>query len=93
MIAVRDVIYPGAADFVRQCGERFPLMLVTGTLRHEAEAILTGAGLRPLFLDVIAAEDVARGKPAPDGFLAGLGRLGFVLRPRPSINANESPGF
>jgi beta-phosphoglucomutase len=89
MIAVRDVIYPGAADFVRRCGERFPLMLVTGTLRHEAEAILTGAGLRPLFLDVIAAEDVARGKPAPDGFLAGLGRLGFVLRPRPSINANE----
>jgi beta-phosphoglucomutase len=89
MIAVRDVIYPGAADFVRRCAERFPLMLVTGTLRHEAEAILMGAGLRSLFLDVIAAEDVAHGKPAPDGFLAGLGRLGFVLRPRPSINANE----
>jgi beta-phosphoglucomutase len=89
MIAVRDVIYPGAAEFVRRCAERFPLMLVTGTLRHEAEAILKSAGLRRLFLDVIAAEDVAHGKPAPDGFLAGLGRLGFLLRPRPSINANE----
>ena len=89
MIAIRDVIYPGAAEFVRRCAERFPLMLVTGTLRHEAEAILGGAGLRSLFLDVIAAEDVAHGKPAPDGFLAGLGRLGFILRPRPSIYADE----
>ena len=30
---------------------------------------------RTLFLDVMAAEDVAHGKPAPDGFLAGLGRI------------------
>jgi beta-phosphoglucomutase len=89
MIAVRDVIYPGAADFVRRCAERFPLMLVTGTLRHEAEAILGASGLRKLFLDVIAAEDVDHGKPAPDGFLAGLGRLGFILRPHPSINADQ----
>jgi beta-phosphoglucomutase len=89
MIAERDVIYPGAADFVRQCAERFPLMLVTGTLTHEAEAILGSAGLRSLFLDLIAAEDVEHGKPAPDGFLAALGRLGFMLRPRPSINADE----
>ncbi|HUN59203.1 MAG TPA: HAD family phosphatase [Candidatus Binataceae bacterium] len=89
MIAVRDVIYPGAASFVRRCAERFPLMLVTGTLKHEAEAILGSSGLRNLFLDVIAAEDVTHGKPAPDGFLAGLGRLGFILRPHPSINADE----
>jgi HAD superfamily hydrolase (TIGR01509 family) len=89
MIAARDVLYPGAAKFVQQCAERFPLMLVTGTLRHEAEAILARGGLRHFFLDVIAAEDVAHGKPAPDGFLAGLGRLGFILRPHPSITAEE----
>jgi beta-phosphoglucomutase len=89
MIAERDVLYPGAADFVRRCAERFPLVLVTGTLKAEAEAILAGAGLRALFLDIIAAEDVARGKPDPEGFLAALGRLGFLLRPRPSIVAAE----
>ena len=33
MIRNRDVMYPGAADFVRQCAARFPLMVVTGTLR------------------------------------------------------------
>jgi phosphoglycolate phosphatase/beta-phosphoglucomutase len=89
LIADRDVLYPGAAEFVRLCADRFPLVVATGTLRAEAEVILARGQLRELFLDVIAAEDVPRGKPAPDGFLAALGRLGFILRPRPSILAAE----
>jgi beta-phosphoglucomutase len=89
MIANRDVLYPGAEAFVRQCAERFPLILVTGTLHAEAEVILRRANLRGLFVDIIAAEDTARGKPEPDGFLTALGRLGFILRPRPSIVAAE----
>lgn len=89
MIANRDVVYEGAAEFVRECGRRFPLIVVTGTLRAEAEMILGRARIRELFLDVVAAEDVDRGKPEPDGFLAGLGRLGFLLRPRPSIVSPE----
>ncbi|MGC1401181.1 HAD family hydrolase, partial [Candidatus Binatus sp.] len=66
-IAERDVLYQGAEKFVRDCARRFPLMIVTGTLRVEAETILRHAGLRELFLDIIAAEDVERGKPEPDG--------------------------
>jgi beta-phosphoglucomutase len=89
MIAGRDVTYEGAAEFVRECARRFPLIMVTGTLRAEAEMILAQAQMRDLFLDIIAAEDIERGKPAPDGFLAGLGRLGFLLRPRPSIVGGE----
>jgi beta-phosphoglucomutase len=85
MIAGRDLLYSGAADFVRRCAERFPLMLATGTLRQEAESILRSAGLRELFVDIIAAEDVERGKPAPDAFTAALGRLGFMLRERDAI--------
>jgi HAD superfamily hydrolase (TIGR01509 family) len=88
-IADRDVLYPGAADFVRRCAERFPLIIATGTLRAEAEMILRRAELRDLFVDIIAAEDVAHGKPEPDGFVAALGRLGFLLRPHPSIRADE----
>ena len=89
MIADRDVLYPGAADFVRRCAERFPLIIATGTLRAEAEMILGRAQIRDRFLDIIAAEDVEHGKPAPDGFLAALGHLGFILRPRPAITAAE----
>src|SRR5208337_1997685 len=89
MVAERDVLYPGAAEFVRDCAQRFPLMIATGTLRAEAEAILRRAGLRELFLDIIAAEDVERGKPEPDGFIAALGRLGLILRHRDPIRADE----
>ncbi len=90
MIRNRDVMYPGAADFVRECAARCPLMIVTGTLRAEAEMILRRAGLRDLFVDIVAAEDVEHGKPEPDGFIAALGRLGFLLRQRPATAPAES---
>ncbi|MGH7916709.1 MAG: HAD family hydrolase, partial [Candidatus Binataceae bacterium] len=89
MIATRDVMCPGAVRFVEDCAQRFPLLIVTGTLRKEAEMILSHAGLRGHFLDIIAADDVTHGKPAADGFMLALGRLGFILRPRPSIVAAE----
>jgi HAD superfamily hydrolase (TIGR01509 family) len=90
MIRDRDVMYPGAVDFARACAARFPLMIVTGTLRAEAELILRRAGLRDLFVDIVAAEDVEHGKPAPDGFIAALGRLGFLLRQRDAIAPAEA---
>lgn len=89
IIAQRNVLYPGAEKFVRDCANRFPLMVVTGTLRAEVEAILRHAGLRELFLDIIAAEDVERGKPEPDGFIAALGRIGYLLRQRDPVLADE----
>ena len=90
MIRNRDVMYPGAADFVRECAARFPLMIVTGTLRAEAEMILRRAGIRDLFVDIVAAEDVEHGKPAPDGFVTALGRLGFMLRQRDAIEPAQA---
>src|SRR5208283_1933962 len=89
MVADREVLYPGAEKFARECAHRFPLMIATGTLRAEAEAILRRAGLRELFLDIIAAEDVERGKPEPDGFIAALGRIGYLLRQRDPVLADE----
>ncbi|HLX05707.1 MAG TPA: HAD family phosphatase [Candidatus Binatus sp.] len=89
MIGEGDVLYPGAEKFVRDCAHRFPLMIATGTLRAEAEAILRRAGIRELFLDIIAAEDVERGKPEPDAFIAALGRIGYLLRQRDPVLADE----
>src|SRR5579863_2050514 len=88
-IADRDVTFPGAVEFVRRCAERFPLIVATGTLRVEAELILRRAGVRELFADVIAAEDVEHGKPAPEGFVKAMGRLGFLLRLRPPLEPAE----
>jgi beta-phosphoglucomutase len=89
MMAGRDLLYPGAAEFVRACAARFPLILATGTLRHEAELILRDTQMRELFVDIVAAEDVERGKPEPDAFLAALGRLGFIFRQRNAIASGE----
>ena len=89
MIAGRDVTFPGAADFVRLCAARFPLIVATGTLRVEAELILKRAGVRELFADIIAAEDVEHGKPAPEGFEKAMGRLGFLMRLRPPLEPAE----
>jgi HAD superfamily hydrolase (TIGR01509 family) len=97
MIRSRDVVRPGAERFVRACAQRFPLMVATGTLRAEAELILGRAGLRELFLDVLGAEDAGRGKPAPDIFIAALGRLGYLLRqhdpvkPRQCLVVEDTP--
>jgi beta-phosphoglucomutase len=89
IIAERDVLYPGAEKFVRECAQRFPLMIVTGTLHVEAETILRRAGFRDLFLDIIAADDVEGGKPKADGFIAALGRIGYLLRQRDPVLADE----
>lgn len=75
LIHDEDLFYPAAQEFVRQCARRFPIVLATGTLRVEAETILRRAGLRELFLDIVAAEDVERSKPAPDSFAMALLRL------------------
>ncbi len=42
-----------------------------------------------MFLDIIAADDVERGKPEPDGFIAALGRIGYLLRQRDPVLADE----
>jgi beta-phosphoglucomutase len=89
MIAERQILFPGASEFVRRCATSFPLALVTGTLRAEAEMIMRKADIRQLFADIVTAEDVENGKPAPDGFNLALGHLGYILRPHPPLIATE----
>ena len=91
MIAGRDVTFPGAADFVRRCAARFPVIVATGTLRVEAELILGRAGVRELFADIIAAEDVEHGKPAPEGFEKATGAAGLPDAPATAAGAGRMP--
>ena len=79
MIRERDVLVSGAERFVRECAARFTLALATGTLRAEADMILRRAGLTSLFPVLVAAEDVAQGKPDPEMFLTTLARLRAAL--------------
>src|SRR3546814_3555524 len=67
---------PGAAAFLaRLPAERWAV--VTSAPRALAYVRIAAAGL-PMPPLVIGAEDVAKGKPAPDGFLAAAARLGVA---------------
>ncbi len=68
-------IYPGVVEFVRVVAA-LPLAVVSGALRDEIEIILRRAGVRDAFRVIVGAEDVAAGKPDPEGFLRALGELG-----------------
>ncbi len=70
-------ILPGAREAVHRFGGR-GRALVTGSSRVEARQALVALGLDGVFAPVIAAEDVPRSKPAPDGYLAALATLGVA---------------
>lgn len=55
-----------------------PRALVTGSSRAEAAQALRYLGPDAQFDAVFAAEDVARSKPAPDGYLAGAAAIGVA---------------
>ncbi|WP_087470519.1 HAD-IA family hydrolase [Cellulosimicrobium cellulans] len=72
------VAVPGAADLLDGLDPRV-WTVVTSAAREVALARLTAAGL-PVPARFVCAEDVARGKPDPEGFLAGARLLGVDPR-------------
>lgn len=70
---------PGAAELVRRLHDAgVPMAVVTSGLREHAGALLDHIGGADLFTTMVTAEDVARGKPHPEGFLAGCAALGVT---------------
>lgn len=69
--------FPDVAAHLRAAGEReHPTGVVSGSAREAVERSLEVAGLLPWVGTIVAAEDVRRGKPEPDGFLLAAERLG-----------------
>lgn len=71
-------LFPGLETLLTQL-QTVPLTLaiVSGALRQEITGVLQQAGLTDYFKLVVAAEDVAHSKPAPDGYQAALAQLGY----------------
>jgi HAD superfamily hydrolase (TIGR01509 family) len=67
-----STIGPAARQAVRYAAERAQLAVVSGAARIEIESVLAAAGLAELVSLVVAAEDVAAGKPDPAGYLRAL---------------------
>ncbi|ANY10399.1 haloacid dehalogenase [Pseudonocardia sp. HH130630-07] len=81
---------PGARALVEELHSRgTPIGVVTSGLRAHASALLDHVGGADLFSVMITAEDVRRGKPDPEGFLAGCAALGVV--PSQTVAFEDAP--
>lgn len=63
-------------DFARAMRGKMPLGIATGGGRVVVEKTLQAVGISDLFDEVVTANDVKCGKPAPDVFLEAASRLG-----------------
>ena len=67
----------GAAEAVHRIAARWPLGVASSSPPRLIETVLRSAGLRSCFSAAMSTEQVARGKPAPDIYLAVAAALGF----------------
>ena len=72
-----ETVHTEVAACVREIAARVPVAVASGAVRAEVEPVLRGAGLRPLLAAVVTADDVAQGKPDPEGYLIALDLLGI----------------
>jgi len=67
---------PGAVDAVRRLASRWPLGLASSANRPVIDAVLEHTGLTACFAATVSGDEVRRGKPAPDVYLAAATKLG-----------------
>jgi len=77
-----STITAGLREAVRYASARVPVAVVSGAYRREIEPVLAGAELAPHMTAVVAADDVRRGKPDPEGYRLALEALGDGLAPQ-----------
>jgi beta-phosphoglucomutase len=86
---------PGVEAFVRGLWRNYPLGICSGALREEIEVMLEGVSLRDCFSVIVAAEDVAVGKPDPSGYLLAAKLLGEKakkpLKPADCLVIEDAP--
>src|SRR5215472_3629579 len=69
-------LMPGAVEAVTRLAVRWPLGLASSSPPSLIETVLDTASLRSSFQTAMSTEQVSRGKPAPDIYLAVAGQLG-----------------
>jgi beta-phosphoglucomutase len=67
-----STVGPSTREAVRYAATRAQLAVVSGAARVEIESVLAAAELTPFVSLVVAAEDVAAGKPDPAGYRRAL---------------------
>lgn len=82
-------VFPGAVDLLAACRARgLKLGLVTGTQRIEMQSVLP-AELATYFDATVCGDEVLRGKPNPEPYLAAAMSLG--MQPRQCLAVENAP--
>lgn len=76
LLEAAEPIFPPIPSLVSDLARQARLALASGSNHAVIDAVLRMHGLRTHFETVVSAQDVARGKPAPDIFLHTAQRLG-----------------
>jgi HAD superfamily hydrolase (TIGR01509 family) len=69
-------LLPGAVAAVKRLAARWPLGLASSSNRPVIDYVLEAGGLADCFSATVSGDEVARGKPAPDVYLAAAAKLG-----------------
>ena len=75
MLNAGSVLFPGAAEFIRDAAAAVPIAIASGALRHEIDEIIEAAGLASLFAVIVASGDTPESKPSPAPYLLAFERL------------------
>ena len=68
-------LIPGAIEAVRRVASRWPIGLASSSPRRLIDAVLGRIGVAALFGATLSTDEVGRGKPAPDVYVAAADRL------------------
>ena len=92
-IGDRLVFFQGVVNFIQKAASRYGMAIVSGARRSEIKQALKHAHLLRYFATIVSAEDVANGKPDPEGLHLACGKLNEWLfkhtRGFTSIRPNE----
>jgi len=89
-----SVLFPGAAEAVRRAAAAVPIAIASGARGEEIRRVLQRESLASCFTAIVAAEDTAISKPAPDPYLRALALLrasaGGTLAARDCVAIEDS---
>jgi beta-phosphoglucomutase len=74
-VAGGSSVHEHTREAVRFAAAHVPLAVCSGAARAEIEPVLEASGLAPLIAAIVSSDDVADGKPHPEGYLKALSLL------------------
>ncbi|MGH9200365.1 MAG: HAD family hydrolase [Vicinamibacterales bacterium] len=70
-----QMLFPGAADFIRSAAAVVPIAIASGALTHEIEEALERSGLLAHFPVIVGADQTERSKPHPEPYRTAFAKL------------------